>query len=101
MIDVDTHITEPGDLWTSRLPKKFRDRAPNIVSDPETGIETWRIGDGELTVGDTAVLVAAASAHRAEAFEAARVLMERLKQDVPIWKREVGPDGDEWVSDRP
>lgn len=56
---------------------------------------------GRLEVGDVAVVVAAASAHRAEAFEACRMLMERLKQDVPIWKRETGPDGSEWVSDRP
>ena len=29
-IDADTHITEPGDVWTSRLPRKFRDAAPRI-----------------------------------------------------------------------
>jgi predicted TIM-barrel fold metal-dependent hydrolase len=57
VIDTDTHITEPGDLWTSRLPAKFKDRAPNIVRDPKTGVETWRIGDSEglLPVGYTAV----------------------------------------------
>ncbi len=57
VIDVDTHITEPGDLWTSRLPAKFKDQAPRIVRDPETSIETWRIGDtqGFLPVGFTAV----------------------------------------------
>ena len=46
VIDTDTHIAEPGDLWTSRLPAKYKDRAPHIVRDPETGVETWRIGDG-------------------------------------------------------
>ncbi len=57
VIDVDTHITEPGDLWTSRLPAKFKDRAPRIVRDPETGVETWRIGDSSafIPVGFTAV----------------------------------------------
>ncbi|MFP6623467.1 MAG: amidohydrolase family protein [Myxococcota bacterium] len=57
VIDVDTHITEPGDLWTSRLPAKFKDQAPRIVRDPETSVETWRIGDtqGFLPVGFTAV----------------------------------------------
>ena len=30
-IDADTHITEPGDVWTSRLPQKFRDAAPRMV----------------------------------------------------------------------
>jgi len=56
---------------------------------------------GALVVGDVAVIAAAGSAHRAAAFDAVRELIERLKADVPIWKREVGPDGDAWVSDRP
>jgi predicted TIM-barrel fold metal-dependent hydrolase len=57
VIDVDTHITEPGDLWTSRLPARYKDSAPHIVRDPESGIDTWRIGDSEvfLPVGFTAV----------------------------------------------
>jgi predicted TIM-barrel fold metal-dependent hydrolase len=57
VIDSDTHISEPGDLWTSRLPARFKDSAPRIVRDPETGVETWRIGDsqGFLPVGFTAV----------------------------------------------
>ncbi|MEN8160396.1 MAG: amidohydrolase, partial [Myxococcota bacterium] len=57
VIDVDTHITEPGDLWTSRLPKRFRDRAPQIARNPDTGMETWKIGgqDTFLPVGFTAV----------------------------------------------
>lgn len=56
---------------------------------------------GMLEIGDVAVMIAAASAHRAEAFDACRLVIDRLKQDVPIWKRECGPDGEEWVSDRP
>jgi len=57
VIDADTHITEPGDLWTSRLPARFQDSAPHIVRDPETGVDNWRIGDSEtlLPVGFTAV----------------------------------------------
>jgi predicted TIM-barrel fold metal-dependent hydrolase len=57
VIDVDTHITEPADLWTSRLPQRFQDRAPHIVRNPDTGIETWQIGEGQsfLPVGFTAV----------------------------------------------
>ena len=45
IIDSDTHVSEPGDLWTSRVPARFKDRAPHIVRDPETGIDTWRIGE--------------------------------------------------------
>lgn len=53
---------------------------------------------GVLEVGDVAVVVAAAGAHRGEAFEAARRLIDDLKQSVPIWKRQVFADGtQEWV----
>jgi predicted TIM-barrel fold metal-dependent hydrolase len=57
VIDVDTHITEPGDLWTSRLPKKYIEKAPRLHRNPETGMETWHIGGKEtfLPVGFTAV----------------------------------------------
>jgi molybdopterin synthase catalytic subunit len=53
---------------------------------------------GLLEVGDVAVVVAAAAPHRAEAFEAARRLIDDLKATVPIWKRQVFADGaQEWV----
>jgi molybdopterin synthase catalytic subunit len=53
---------------------------------------------GVLKVGDVAVVVAAAAAHRGEAFEAARRLIDDLKTTVPIWKRQVFADGSqEWV----
>jgi predicted TIM-barrel fold metal-dependent hydrolase len=57
VIDADTHVTEPGDLWTSRLPARFKDRAPQLIRDPESGIDNWKIGDskGFLPVGFTAV----------------------------------------------
>ncbi len=52
---------------------------------------------GVLQIGDSAVIVAASAPHRAEAFAACRAAIERLKQDVPIWKREVATDGQAWV----
>lgn len=53
---------------------------------------------GRLGIGDAAVVVATAAAHRAEAFEASRALIDRLKQRVPIWKHQLFTDGtDEWV----
>lgn len=52
---------------------------------------------GRLEVGDVAVVIAAAAPHRAEAFTACRAMIDRLKQRVPIWKKEVGDDGAEWV----
>jgi len=52
---------------------------------------------GRLEIGDIAVAIAAAAPHRAEAFTACRAMIDRLKQRVPIWKKEVSDDGDEWV----
>lgn len=52
---------------------------------------------GALVPGEASVVIAASSPHRAEAFEACRHAIERLKQDVPIWKREVREDGSVWV----
>lgn len=56
---------------------------------------------GRLEIGEAAVIIAAAAAHRAEAFAACRAAIERLKQDVPIWKREVATDGTTWVVQGP
>lgn len=53
---------------------------------------------GELAVGDTAVVCAVSAAHRAEAFEASRALIEQLKARVPIWKKQLFDTGStEWV----
>lgn len=56
---------------------------------------------GILHVGETAVVVAVSSAHRAAAFEACAHCMDELKQRVPIWKKEVFEDGAVWVSAHP
>jgi molybdopterin synthase catalytic subunit len=56
---------------------------------------------GEILPGEAIVLVAALSAHRAEAFEAVRVLMDYLKTDAPLWKKEIGPQGVRWIEPRP
>jgi molybdopterin synthase catalytic subunit len=53
---------------------------------------------GRLEIGDAAVVVAAAAAHRGAAFEASRELIDDLKATVPIWKHQVFADGtEEWV----
>ncbi|WP_433576022.1 molybdenum cofactor biosynthesis protein MoaE [Nocardia brasiliensis] len=54
---------------------------------------------GELTIGDDAIVVAVAAAHRAEAFAACAELVDRIKHEVPIWKRQLFADGlSEWVN---
>ena len=52
---------------------------------------------GELVVGDVAVACAASAPHRAEAFAACRTLIDRVKERVPIWKRERGSEGSLWL----
>jgi molybdopterin synthase catalytic subunit len=52
---------------------------------------------GQLVVGDSSIAIVASSPHRAEAFEACRLLIDRIKETVPIWKKERGPGGEEWV----
>jgi molybdopterin synthase catalytic subunit len=55
---------------------------------------------GHLAVGDASVVVSVSAHHRAAAFEACRFVMDTLKAEVPIWKKEHGPDGSEWVDER-
>jgi len=52
---------------------------------------------GHLVVGDSSIAIVATSPHRAEAFAASRMMIDRIKETVPIWKKERGPGGEEWV----
>lgn len=52
---------------------------------------------GSLGVGEAAVMIAAAAPHRAEAFDACRATIDRLKQRAPIWKKEIGEAGEVWL----
>ena len=52
---------------------------------------------GILALGELAVVIAAAAPHRAEAFTACRAMIDRLKDRVPIWKKEFGEHGETWV----
>jgi hypothetical protein len=45
VVDADTHLTEPADLWTARIPERFRGGAPRVLLDEQTGSWRWRIGD--------------------------------------------------------
>ena len=53
---------------------------------------------GRLSVGDASIAIVATSPHRAEAFAACRAAIDRIKTTVPIWKKEIHPDGSsDWV----
>ena len=54
---------------------------------------------GHLRIGDVAVVVAVAAAHRGQAYDASRALIDRLKGTIPVWKHQVFADGrEEWVN---
>ena len=52
---------------------------------------------GRLEIGETSLLVAVASGHRAESFDAGHWLVDEIKKRVPVWKKEVWEDGEAWI----
>ena len=56
---------------------------------------------GTLLIGEIAVLIGVATAHRADAFDACRYIIDTIKQTVPIWKKEIFSDGEIWVNAHP
>ena len=70
-----------------------------ILADPLVHAVAVSHRVGDLRIGDSALVAAVAAAHRAEAFAACERLVDIVKQRLPIWKRQVFPDGtDEWVN---
>lgn len=52
---------------------------------------------GELAISESSIVIVVTSPHRKAAFEACQYAIDRLKQTVPIWKKEIFADGEEWV----
>jgi len=84
----------------------YAEMAERILVALETeAIQRWALAGcsivhrlGELTVGETSVAIAVSAAHRGPAFEAGQWLIDRIKEIVPIWKREHWADGQsQWV----
>jgi molybdopterin synthase catalytic subunit len=77
---------------------RLRDVAERIASECDVVALAGVHRVGDLVVGDIAVVVAASAAHRAQAFEACRRLIDELKTDVPVWKHQTFDSGDSaWV----
>lgn len=85
------------DAYPQMAIKKMKEVADEIRSKfPVTGVGILhRIG--RLEIGETSLLVAVSSGHRGEAFEACHYAVDRIKQIVPVWKKEVWDDGEEWI----
>jgi molybdopterin synthase catalytic subunit len=52
---------------------------------------------GELPVGENILLIIVGAGHRTEAFRACEYILERIKESVPIWKKEIGDSGERWI----
>ncbi|MCX6013326.1 MAG: molybdenum cofactor biosynthesis protein MoaE [Chloroflexi bacterium] len=87
------------DAYPEMAEKKFKQIATEIVA--KWGIEDVAIVHriGRMEVGDVVVLIVVGSPHRKEAFEACQYAIDTIKQIVPIWKKEVGEDGEVWIDD--
>ncbi len=79
---------------------------PRLAAIAADARRRWELGRlvllhrvGPVAVGETSVVVVASSAHRHEAFAAARFAIDRLKATVPIWKREAWDGGEDWGAD--
>ena len=72
-----------------------------IVAEAERrwGVERVAVAHrvGKLEIGEASVIIVVASPHRGEAFDACRYIIDTLKTTVPIWKKEVATNGEEWV----
>ena len=85
------------DAYPEMALKKMREVAAEVRAKfavQEVGV-LHRIG--RLEIGETSLLVAVSSAHRAEAFDACHFAVDRIKQIVPIWKKEVWEGGESWI----
>jgi len=82
------------------LADKEMERVLEGVAAEHTGVRIAAVHRvGELAIGDVAVCVAASAAHRDDAFTACRKAIDRIKDSVPLWKKEWGPDGEaHWVN---
>lgn len=85
------------DAYPEMAIKKMREVADEVRAKyPITGIGILH-RTGRLEIGETSLLVAVSSGHRAEAFDACHFAVDRIKQVVPVWKKEVWSDGSEWI----
>jgi molybdopterin synthase catalytic subunit len=90
------------DAYPSLAEKKLHEVAGEVRCRwPVTAIAVLH-RTGRLAIGETSLLVAVSSAHRQEAFEACHYAVDRIKQIVPVWKKEIWEDGaGEWVPGYP
>ena len=85
------------DAYPSMAEKVMRELAEDAKA--RFGLEDCAIlhRTGRLEIGETSLLIAISCGHRAESFEGGHWLVNEVKKRVPVWKKEVWDDGEEWV----
>ena len=84
IIDVDTHVVEPPDLWTSRMNPKWGDQIPRVRWDDKNQDEGWFVGDHRLQIWIAAYPYRLRDLHQAGEFHAGR---RRVFHHVKVSKR--------------
>ena len=85
------------DAYPSMAERTMRELAEEAVRRFELGDAAVLHRTGRLEIGETSLLVAVSAGHREATFEAGRWLVHEIKRRVPVWKKEVWADGEEWI----
>ncbi|OIJ10478.1 molybdenum cofactor biosynthesis protein MoaE [Anaerobacillus alkalilacustris] len=88
------------DAYTSMAEKKLAQIGNEIQERWPNSLVAISHRIGHLDVTDIAVVIAVSTPHRADSYEASRYAIERIKEIVPIWKKEHWADGEKWMGDQ-
>jgi molybdopterin synthase catalytic subunit len=92
--NVDHLVYEAYESMAEKVMREIADEAK-----AQFGLEDCAVlhRTGRLAIGETSLLVAISSGHRAESFEAGHWMVDEIKKRVPVWKKEVWADGESWI----
>ena len=85
------------DAYSEMAEKKMNEIISELIDKYEVRDVAFIHRIGRVALGETIVIIAVSAPHSKEAFEATRYAVKRLKSIVPIWKKEVWADGEEWI----
>lgn len=85
------------DAYPEMAEKKMNEIISELIDKYEVKDAAFIHRIGKIELGETIVIIAVSAPHSTEAFEATRYAVKRLKSIVPIWKKEVWSDGEEWI----
>ncbi len=88
------------EAYASMAEKQLKKIGDEIASRWPDAVTAISHRTGKLGISDIAVVIAVSTPHRKDAYEANEYAIERIKQIVPIWKKEKWEDGEEWIGDQ-